>query len=70
MAAESWLLGIEKVFKVLSCIEEQNVVFVTFTFEGAALVWWQLLKPLEPVWLWPRFLEVFNEEYFSKMVRD
>ena len=70
MAIESWLLGIERVFKVLSCTEEQKVIFATSTFEGATLVWWQLKKPLEPVWLWPRFLEVFNEEYFSEMVRD
>ncbi|GFZ09775.1 hypothetical protein Acr_21g0003740 [Actinidia rufa] len=39
MAAESWLLRIER-------------------------------KPLEPLWLWPRFLEVFNEEYFPEIVRD
>ena len=41
-----------------------------FNFEGAALVWWKLKKPLEPVWLWPRFLEVFNDEYFLEMVWD
>ena len=70
MAAESWLLKIERVFKVLPCIDEHKVIFATFTFEGAALVWWQLKKPLEPLWLWPRFLEMFNEEYFSETVRD
>ncbi|GFZ21610.1 hypothetical protein Acr_29g0007720 [Actinidia rufa] len=70
MAAESWLLGIERVFEVLPCTDEQKVVFATFMFEGAALIWWQLKKPLEPLWLWPRFLEVFNEEYFPEMVRD
>ncbi|GFY91100.1 hypothetical protein Acr_07g0012960 [Actinidia rufa] len=67
MAAESWLLGIERVFEVLPCTDEQKVVFATFMFEGAALIWWQLKKPLEPLWLWPRFLEVFNEEYFPEM---
>ncbi|GFS36588.1 hypothetical protein Acr_00g0046820 [Actinidia rufa] len=70
MAAEFWLLGIERVFEVLPCTDEQKVVFATFMFEGAALIWWQLKKPLEPLWLWPRFLEVFNEEYFPEMVRD
>ncbi|GFY95688.1 hypothetical protein Acr_10g0010730 [Actinidia rufa] len=69
MAAESWLLGIERVFEVLPCTDEQKVVFATFMFEGAALIWWQLKKPLEPLWLWPRFLEVFNEEYFPEMAR-
>ncbi|GFY90880.1 hypothetical protein Acr_07g0010760 [Actinidia rufa] len=58
------------VFEVLPCTDEQKVVFATFMFEGAALIWWQLKKPLEPLWLWPRFLEVFNEEYFPEMVRD
>ncbi|GFS46043.1 hypothetical protein Acr_00g0099810 [Actinidia rufa] len=70
MAAESWLLGIERVFEVLPCTDEQKVVFATFTFEGAALIWWQLKKPLEPLWIWPKFLEVFNEEYFPEMIRD
>ncbi|GFZ16748.1 hypothetical protein Acr_26g0000180 [Actinidia rufa] len=58
------------VFEVLPCTDEQKVIFATFMFEGAALIWWQLKKPLEPLWLWPRFLEVFNEEYFPEMVRD
>ena len=62
MAVESWLLGIERVFEVLPCIDEQKVVYATFTFEGAILIWWQLKRPLEPLWLWPRFLKVFNEE--------
>ncbi|XP_057464965.1 uncharacterized protein LOC130754733 [Actinidia eriantha] len=70
MAAKSWLLSIERVFEVLLCTEEQKVIFATFSFEGAALVWWQLTKPLEPLWLWLRFLEVFNEKYFSEMVKD
>lgn len=70
MAVESWILEIERVFKVQSCTDEQRVVSATFTFEGAALVWWQLKKPLELLWLCPRFLEVFNEEYFPKIVRD
>ncbi|GFZ15671.1 hypothetical protein Acr_25g0000800 [Actinidia rufa] len=66
MVAESWLLGIERVFEVLPCTDEQKVVFATFMFEGAALIWWQLKKPLEPLWLWPRFLEVFTEEVFPR----
>ena len=37
---------------------------------GATLVWWQLKNLLEPLWLWPRFLEVFNEEYFFETIRD
>ena len=70
MAAESWLLGIERVFEVLPCTDEQKVNFATLTFEETVLVWWQLKKPLEPLWLCFRFLEVFNEEYFLKTIRD
>ena len=40
MAAESWLMGIKRVFEVLPCTEEQKMVFAAFTFEGAALIWW------------------------------
>ena len=57
-------------FEVLPCNDEQKVFFATFTFEGDALVWWRLKKSLEPLWLWPRFLEVFNEEYFPEIIRD
>ena len=46
------------------------MVYATFTFEGAGLIWWQLKKPLELLWLWPRFLKVFNDEYFPEMVQD
>ena len=71
MAVESWLLGIERVFEVLLCTKEQKVTFATFMFEGAALVWWQLKKLLELLlWLWPRFLEVFNDEYFPETIQD
>ena len=70
MTVESWLLGIERVFEVLPCTDEQKVTFATFTFEGAALVWWQLKKLLESLWVWPSFLEVFNEKYFHDTVRD
>ncbi|GFS38841.1 hypothetical protein Acr_00g0059760 [Actinidia rufa] len=56
----SW--GIERVFEVLPCTDEQKVVFATFIFEGAALIWWQLKKPLEPLWLWPDSWKCFNEE--------
>ncbi|GFY90820.1 hypothetical protein Acr_07g0010170 [Actinidia rufa] len=71
MAAESWLLGIERVFEVLPCTDEQKVVFAMFMFEGAVLIWWQLKKPLEPLWLWPRFLEQGNMivvEYNAKFM--
>ena len=57
-------------FEILPCTDEQKVTFATFTFEGAALVWWQLKKPLEPLWMLPRFSKVFNEEYFPMTVRD
>ncbi|GFY96673.1 hypothetical protein Acr_11g0009790 [Actinidia rufa] len=65
---ESWLLKIERVFEILPCTDEQKVVYATFTFEGAVLIWWQLKKPLAPLWLWPRFLKVFKEEYIPKMI--
>ncbi|GFS36331.1 hypothetical protein Acr_00g0045410 [Actinidia rufa] len=44
MAVESLLLGIERVFEVLPCTDEQKVVFATFTSEGATLIWREGLK--------------------------
>ncbi|GFS38885.1 hypothetical protein Acr_00g0059970 [Actinidia rufa] len=38
IAAKSWLLGIERVFKILPCTDEQNMIFATFTFERAILI--------------------------------
>ncbi|GFZ01028.1 hypothetical protein Acr_14g0006630 [Actinidia rufa] len=61
---QSWLLGIERVFEVLPYTDEQKVVFATFIFEGAALIWWQLKKPLEPLWEHDRS-SVYNAKFME-----
>ena len=70
MAAESWLLGIVRVFEVLPCIDEKKVIFATFTFLGSRTSSVAIEEAVEPLWLWPRFLKVFNEENFPEIVRD
>ncbi|GFS42569.1 hypothetical protein Acr_00g0080620 [Actinidia rufa] len=65
MAAESWLLGIERVFEVLPCTDEQKVVFATFMFEGAALIWWQLKKPLGAIVQGNMIVVVYNAKFME-----
>lgn len=34
----------EKIFKVLNCIEEQNVLFATYILEGETFHWWRMTE--------------------------
>ena len=40
-AAEEWLKGIERVFRVLEVTDEQKIRLASFSLAGEALVWWE-----------------------------
>lgn len=44
MKAETWVLGIEKFFKVFPCTEGQKVQLAAFTLEDEARRWWMLTR--------------------------
>ena len=70
LVAESWVKSMEKMFRVLPCMDEQKVAFATFTFLGEAYEWWLLTLEKKPNMTWQRFLEVFNEKYFPNSLRE
>ncbi|XP_028120977.1 uncharacterized protein LOC114318317 [Camellia sinensis] len=48
MKAESWVLGIEKLFEVFPCTEAQKVQLAPFTLEDEARRWWMLTRTYFP----------------------
>ena len=43
LKAETWVLGIEKLFEVFPCSETQIVLLATFKLEDEARRWWMLM---------------------------
>ena len=77
MAAEDWLLKMEKLLRALECTDAQKVLYATYVLQGPADRWWQSTEPLlrrelgrdTPI-TWEKFKEVFNRTYFPDVVRD
>ncbi|XP_030936661.1 uncharacterized protein LOC115961900 [Quercus lobata] len=77
MAAENWLLKMEKLLRALECTDAQKVVYATFALQGSAERWWSGIEQLLRMELgvntpitWGKLGEVFNETYFPNVVRD
>ena len=76
MVAESWIMQIEKTFRVLRCTDEQRVEWATFVMEGPAEHWWRAALRQRDVtragapWTWGEFLDVFYHQYFPANVRE
>ena len=77
LAAENWLLKMEKLLRALDCTDAQKVVYATFALQGSAKRWWSGTEQLLRMELggktsitWEKFKEVFNETYFPDVVRD
>ena len=77
MAAENWLLKIEKLLRALECTDAQKVMYATFALQGFAERWCSSNEQLLRMELgrdtpitWENFKEVFNRTYFPDVVRD
>ena len=77
MAAENWLLKMEKLLRALECTDAQKVLYATYALQGSADRWWSSTEPLLSTELgrgtpitWEKFKEVFNRTYFPDVVRD
>ncbi|XP_028098905.1 uncharacterized protein LOC114298516 [Camellia sinensis] len=70
MKAETWVLGVEKLFEVFPCIEAQKVQLAAFTLEDEARRWWMLTRTEHQGLIWTRFLELFYDKYFPQCIRD
>ncbi|XP_028118063.1 uncharacterized protein LOC114315649 [Camellia sinensis] len=67
---EAWVLGIEKLFQVVPCLETQKALLATFTLKDEVKRWWMLICESNKDIGWARFLEIFYNKYFPQCVRD
>ena len=73
--AETWLKEMRKIFRVMQCPEEQQVLFATHMLAEEAEYWWENTRPrLERVHgaviQWSIFRETFLDKYFPEDVRN
>nr|GEY04428.1 putative reverse transcriptase domain-containing protein [Tanacetum cinerariifolium] len=55
-----WIEKVEQVFEIYKCVEEDKVMFVTSTFEGRALTWWNGNEELWTLTLKGDDIEAYN----------
>lgn len=71
--AQEWLMKIEKIFRLMTCSDEQKVVLATHMLEKEAEDWWnntsQRFVEDETVVTWLVFKEAFLEKYFPEYER-
>nr|XP_027096157.1 uncharacterized protein LOC113716056 [Coffea arabica] len=72
--AEGWLERMPDIFAALGYMEERQVSFATFQFEGPARAWWNVVKVKwereRTSWTWNNFTREFNEKYLPPMVQE
>ncbi|KAJ8619853.1 hypothetical protein MRB53_028382 [Persea americana] len=73
IVAETWLREIEKVFKVMKCVEADKVRLATYKIKGTAEHWWEFeeeaLRKTETEITWEVFKDTFNKKYIPKHIR-
>ncbi|KAJ8621617.1 hypothetical protein MRB53_030146 [Persea americana] len=73
IVAEAWLREIEKVFKVMKCVEADKVRLATYKIKGSAEHWWEFeeeaLKKTKTEITWEVFNDKFNKKYIPKHIR-
>jgi hypothetical protein len=75
VAAENWVLQMEKLMEVMCCTDEQMVPYATFKFTAEAEHWWtsnkdhfqQQLGEGVPI-TWKNFNDAFLERFFPQSV--
>nr|XP_027101295.1 uncharacterized protein LOC113720841 [Coffea arabica] len=72
--AEGWLERMLDIFAALGYMEEWQVSFSTFQFEGPARAWWNVVKAKwereRTTWTWINFTRKFNEKYLPPIVQE
>ena len=68
-------MKLEAIFEVIGVIEDQKLSLATFMLKGEARNWWEAMRRMLTVQTggmlitWPRFVVIFNEQYFSLVYR-
>ncbi|KAF5472347.1 hypothetical protein F2P56_009071 [Juglans regia] len=72
---EDWIQGIEEIFGVLECTDQQKVQFAAFKLTGEAKRWWNSEKVIREaegigVIVWAQFKQNFFDRFFPKADRE
>lgn len=71
--AEDWLRHINRIFKVMRCIDEETILLGSFSLREAQL-WWEAME--RRFWArrqqmtWDLFKKELSKQYISKSARD
>ncbi|KAG2384108.1 uncharacterized protein HKW66_Vig0151290 [Vigna angularis] len=71
--AESWIRGLEKIFRVMRCSEEEKLAYASFLLEDESEYWWdgmqQMMETNGEVITWNSFKTRFLEKYFPNSAK-
>ena len=71
--AHEWLTGMERIFQIVTCSEENKVTFASHSLKGPAARWWEsashLMTVQEVPQEWEQFKVIFMEKYFPSSLR-
>ncbi|XP_028063556.1 uncharacterized protein LOC114266814 [Camellia sinensis] len=70
LKAETWLLEMEKLFKVFPYFEIQKVLLATYTLKDKARRWWLLIRNNNGNMTWAQFNAIFYDKYFPQCFQD
>ena len=70
-AAWLWLDRVNKVYGVMSCTDEQRVLFSSFLMEDRAKDWWDAVERRYPDDIsWDQFQQEFTDRFFPQSHKD
>ena len=70
-AAWLWLDRVNKVYGVMSCTDEQRVLFSSFLMEDRAKDWWDAVERRYPDGIsWDQFQQEFTDRFFPQSHKD
>ena len=70
-AAWIWLDKVNKIYRVMDCIDDQRVMFFKFSDEDKAKDWWDVVDRRYPNSMsWDQFKQEFTEKFFPQTHKD
>jgi hypothetical protein len=72
LAAKSWITNIQRLFEVISCTNEQIVLYASYKLTDESSRWWESTRELLDLELggaeiaWTHFKKEFNDRFFPR----
>ena len=73
LVAEEWLKKLDAIIEVMEVTKEHKLSLATFMLKGNACNYWEAMRrmmnaqPERVSITWQRFIEILNEQYFSRI---